>query len=79
MHYVYILQSIKNDSYYVGATSDLKKRIQEHNSGSTRYSSAQKPFKLAWYCSFVDKTKALKFEKYLKHGSGHAFARKHLL
>ena len=32
-HYVYVLQSIKNDSLYIGYTADLKKRFQEHNRG----------------------------------------------
>ncbi|MDO8183507.1 MAG: GIY-YIG nuclease family protein [bacterium] len=79
MHYVYILKGKKDSSHYVGITEDLKKRIQDHNSGSARYSKTKKPFSLVWYCAFLNKTKALQFEKYLKHGSGHAFANKHLI
>ncbi|TSC57605.1 MAG: excinuclease ABC subunit C domain-containing protein [Parcubacteria group bacterium Greene0416_79] len=79
MHYVYILQSKKDGSYYTGSTKDVLKRLLEHNSGVSVYSSSKRPFKLIWYCAFGDKTKALAFEKYLKQGPGFAFARKHLV
>ncbi len=79
MHYVYILKSIRDDSRYIGVTTDLKQRFHDHNSGSAKYSKTKKPFKLIWYCAFLNKAKALQFEKYLKHGSGHAFTNKHLI
>lgn len=79
MHYVYILQSSKDQSHYVGITTDLRKRVLQHNSGQSKYSKTKKPFILVWYCAFRIKSRALAFEKYLKHGSGHAFARKHLV
>ena len=79
MYYVYVIKSERDGSYYKGATENLKQRFQDHNTGSTRYSSSKRPYKLVWFCAFPNKTKALKFEKYLKHGSGHAFTKKHLL
>jgi predicted GIY-YIG superfamily endonuclease len=79
MHYVYIIQSQKDRSYYVGSTKDLKIRLQEHNRGDVRYTSSKTPHKLVWYCAFVSKKKALDFEKYLKQGSGFAFVRKRLV
>jgi predicted GIY-YIG superfamily endonuclease len=79
MYYVYILKSLKDGSRYVGSTEDLTQRVKVHNSGSTTYSKTKRPFTLAWYCAFREKSKALTFEKYLKQGSGHAFAAKHLL
>ena len=79
MHYVYLLQSEKDSSYYVGSTSDLKKRLQEHNRGDMKYTSSKMPHELIWYCAFRSKKKALDFEKYLKQGSGFAFARKRLV
>ncbi|MEK7576800.1 MAG: GIY-YIG nuclease family protein [Patescibacteria group bacterium] len=78
MYYVYILKSLKDDSKYVGTTTDLKKRLAAHNSGGNKYSSSKKPFRLIWYCAFSDEKKAYDFEKYLKSGSGFAFARKRL-
>ena len=79
MYYVYILESKVDGSHYVGSTSNLKNRLLAHNTGSARYSSTKKPFVIIWYCAFRDKTAAIKFELYLKHGSGHAFAKKHLI
>ncbi|HEY4510425.1 MAG TPA: GIY-YIG nuclease family protein [Candidatus Paceibacterota bacterium] len=79
MHYVYILQSQRDESFYTGVTDSLKERIKEHNSGSNKYSSSRKPLSLIWYCAFEDKKKAYDFEKYLKSGSGFAFRNKHLV
>lgn len=79
MYYVYILQSLKDQSYYTGLTTDIKARLKKHNAGEVAYTSTKRPFKLTWYCCFEDKEKALQFEKYLKSGSGFAFARKRLV
>ena len=79
MYYVYILRSERDDSYYVGTTTDIDKRLREHNSGFGRYSSTHRPFRLSWYCAFFSKEQAYDFEKYLKSGSGFAFRNKHLI
>ena len=79
MYYTYITQSRRDKSFYTGVTADLKKRIAQHNAGSTPYSSSKRPYKIVWYCAFSDKQKAYQFEKYLKSGSGFAFARKRLV
>ncbi|MCL5016209.1 MAG: GIY-YIG nuclease family protein [Patescibacteria group bacterium] len=79
MYYVYILQSDKDRSYYIGVTSDLKRRLQEHNSGNVKYSKTKRPYKISWTSIFRTKSRAYEFEKYLKSSSGHAFAKKHLL
>ena len=79
MYYVYILQSKKDRSRYVGVTTDLRRRLQEHNSGSAKYSSSKRPYKLIWCCIFANKERAYDFEKYLKSSSGYAFTKKHLL
>lgn len=79
MYYVYILQSKKDKTFYTGFTEDLKKRIKYHNWREATYSKSKAPFELIWFCAFKDKKKALDFEKYLKQGSGFAFARKRLI
>ncbi|MBX4181339.1 GIY-YIG nuclease family protein [Candidatus Parcubacteria bacterium] len=76
---VYMLKSLKDGSFYTGITENLQQRISAHNSGSSIYSKNKRPYKLVWYCVFNDKSKAARFEKYLKQGSGFAFARKHLV
>ena len=77
MFYVYIIQSQKDQSYYTGYTTNLVNQFKKHNEGGQKYSSQKRPFVLVWYCAFVDKNKATMLEKYLKQGSGFAFARKH--
>ena len=79
MYFVYILQSEKDRSLYVGATENVKQRIADHNNGKAKYSNSKHPYVLKWFCGFPNKQLALAFEKYLKQGSGFAFARKHLL
>jgi putative endonuclease len=79
MYKVYILESLKDGSFYTGVTENLPARLKAHNSGTNKYSNSKRPFKIVWYCAFRDKLMALKFEKYLKQGSGFAFARKHLV
>jgi len=79
MTYVYILQSTANpERYYVGATGDLRARLQKHNAGDVSHSSKYSPWTIKTYIAFTDKARALAFEKYLKSGSGRAFTKKHL-
>ena len=78
MHYVYILQD-ERKKLYVGYSSNLKQRIQDHKYKEVATTSIYKEPKLVWYCAFHEKKAALDFEKYLKAGSGHAFVRKHFI
>jgi putative endonuclease len=79
MRYVYIIRSVNFPGQeYVGATADLKRRLPEHNAGKSSHTAKFKPWTLVWYCAFLDKYRALAFEKYLKSHSGRAFAKKHL-
>ncbi len=66
MFFVYILRSQKDSSMYVGVTENVKKRLAEHNCGTSRYSKTKQPYIMIWYCAFIDKAKALDFEKYIK-------------
>lgn len=79
MQYVYLLQSKINPTQrYIGTSSDLKQRLKAHNAGSSPHTKKYKPWNLITYLAFSDKKKAKDFEEYLKHGSGHAFAKRHL-
>jgi len=79
MRYVYLLQSeAVLGQRYVGVTSDLKRRLTEHNAGKSLHTAKYVPWKLVTYVAFADERKAQNFERYLKSGSGHAFARKRL-
>jgi putative endonuclease len=79
MFYVYLLQSISfPEKRYVGYTVDVFERLKKHNSGGSVYTTTHKPWKLVMYMAFENGDTALEFEKYLKSGSGRAFARKRL-
>ncbi len=79
MYFVYSIQSENNpDRYYIGLTSDVERRLEEHNAGKSVYTNKFKPWKLISYTAFVNKDRAEKFEAYLKTSSGRAFAKKHL-
>jgi predicted GIY-YIG superfamily endonuclease len=79
MKYVYLIRSILHpDHTYIGLTSDLKSRINAHKMGQSPHTSKYKPWELLTYCAFANESKAAAFEKYLKTGSGRAFANKRL-
>jgi putative endonuclease len=79
MYYVYLLESIHfAGERYVGVTHDLKVRLRQHDLGEADYSAEFRPWRLVTYVAFSDERKAKAFETYLKSGSGHAFAKRHL-
>ncbi len=79
MYYVYLIESPSAQAErYVGITADLKQRLQEHNAGKSSHTSKFRPWKLTAYIAFTDRAKAKAFERYLKSGSGNAFASKRL-
>ncbi|MBX9775427.1 MAG: GIY-YIG nuclease family protein [Xanthobacteraceae bacterium] len=79
MHYVYLIESTAfPGERYVGLTTDLKRRFRNHNDGESPHASKFKPWRLITYTAFSDQAKAEAFERYLKSGSGHAFARNRL-
>lgn len=75
MFKVYILQSLKNKSKsYVGLTiKEVTERLEEHNSGLSRFTKTDKPWKLIYYENFYCKLCADKREQFLKSGFGHKF------
>ena len=79
MHYVYVLQSKKKlDWLYKGSTSNLKKRIPEHNRGKNFSTAPYVPFKLIYYEAYLLKSDAEAREKYLKTSMGKRVLKKQL-
>jgi len=77
--YVYILQSEQDAEHvYTGLTDDLDARLSRHNSGEVSHTSKHRPWRIKTYVAFTDENRALAFEKYLKSGSGRAFAKARL-
>ena len=77
--FVYIL---KNDGqpprYYTGLTAEVGARLRAHNGGHCRHTASGKPWWLDVVVEFADEQRAVAFERYLKSGSGGAFAKRHL-
>ena len=76
MKYVYILQSLDGSHFYVGITDDVPSRLITHNAGGVTHTSKHRPWRVRTYVAFTDEKLAIAFEKYLKSGSGRAFAKK---
>jgi len=75
---VYILQSESTPHrYYTGVTSDVAARLVEHNAGRCTHTASARPWKVIVSISFANDKQALRFERYLKSGSGSAFSRRH--
>ena len=78
MRTVYLIQSIPNpEETYVGVTSDFERRFAEHNAGKSPHTRSFAPWKVVVSIRFSDTHKANAFERYLKSGSGRAFANRH--
>lgn len=69
MFYVYVLRSKQDNTTYIGYTSDLKKRFEDHNKGKTKSIKHKLPMILVYYESYQDKTLARKRELELKNNS----------
>lgn len=68
-----------DNTSYTGCTSDLDDRMKRHSKGENTYTKVRLPVILVYYSAFQDKYKAYEFEKYLKSGSGKAFAKKRFM
>lgn len=69
-YYVYLLQSELNSDFYIGYTSDLKRRFIEHNKGLNFSTKNGKPWKLIFFEGYLDEKDAKRREKYLKTNQG---------
>ncbi len=78
MKYVYILQSLSGEHFYTGITEDLDARLDKHNAGAVTHTSHFRPWRIKTYAVFTEGERAIAFEKYLKSGSGRAFAKARL-
>ena len=76
LYYIYILAD-RTDRLYTGLTQDLRTRLKYHNAGECKHTSESGPWHIEIAISFRSRDKTAAFEKYLKTGSGRAFAKKH--
>ena len=76
--FVYILRSQADpERHYVGLTSDVDERLEWHNAGPTGFTTAHRPWFVVVSIEFSTEREAIRFERYLKSGSGRAFTKRH--
>ena len=75
-YYVYILESSYDENKYVGCTNNIKRRLEEHNSGKTISTKTRKPFKLIYCEVMLNKYDAYNREKFLKTGWGKNYIKR---
>jgi len=79
MRFVYVLRNHETPPrYYTGLTSDVTRRLAEHNAGNCTHTAKHAPWSIDVVVEFSDERRAAAFERYLKSGSGVAFAQRHL-
>ena len=79
MYYIYILENLDDKSWYIGSTSNLDRRVEEHLNGSGgRTTRIKKNWKLIYCEGYLEKKDALGREKFLKSGAGRRFIKKQL-
>jgi len=77
--FVYILRSDADQArHYTGITSDVAARLEWHNHGPCGCTVHHRPWLLLVSIEFRTEKSARRFERYLKSGSGRAFAKRHL-
>ena len=74
MFYVYVLHSDADGGWYIGFSTDLRRRLKEHQAGEAFATSYRGPWRLIYYEAYLEEQDALGREQYLKSGGG----RRHL-
>ena len=78
MFYVYLLHSTKDNGFYIGFSTDLKRRLSEHTRGASFATKSRGPWKLIYYEAYTEREDAEGREKFLKSGAGRRFLRAQL-
>jgi putative endonuclease len=75
---VYILHSESHPRRpYIGLTHDVYARLAAHNAGRCPHTAKYRPWQVQVMIQLTDQQRAIRFERYLKSGSGRAFAKRH--
>ncbi len=75
MFYVYVLRSKKDGKRYIGFTTDLQRRIDEHKKGMVKSTKHRRPMELVYHEEYEIKSEAMEREKFLKTGNGREWLR----
>ena len=78
--FVYVpVSTVDPARHYVGITSDVARRLAVHNSGGSQHTAQLRPWRLIVSLEFATTASPVAFERYLKAGSGRAFAKRHFV
>lgn len=78
MYYAYVIQSLKDGSFYKGHCEDITVRLKQHNAGKTKSILAKRPFELVYYENFETRELAIKRERYFKTAAGRKYLKQKL-
>ena len=76
MHYLYVIMSYRDRRFYIGVTSDLAKRINEHNTGKFKAWTNNRKWKLVYYEAYLNRRYPEKRERIIKRSGS---VRTHLI
>jgi putative endonuclease len=69
---------MQDKNFYLGHTTNLEKRLAEHNKGKVESTRRRRPFQIIYYEACLDQQDALKRERYLKTTWGKRYLRNRL-
>ena len=79
-HFVYVIRSVPHPTrYYSGLTCNVAARLAAHNEGRSQHTALLRPWQFIAAVEFSNERSAATFERYLKSGSGRAFAKRHFV
>lgn len=76
--YTYVLKCERTKTFYTGTTSNLEKRLEQHNAGHVYYTKSRLPVTLVYFEVCLDKYDAYRRERYLKTGMGKRYLKNRL-
>jgi len=65
-YFVYILESLKDGSYYTGSTQNLSSRLERHNQGRSKHTKKGMPWEIIYHEEYPDRSSAIKREMEIK-------------
>ena len=75
---VYVIESLRDETWYTGMSKDVTNRLKEHNAGKNRFTKGHRPWKIIYKENFPDWPEARLREKYLKTSAGKYWLKKKL-
>jgi putative endonuclease len=73
MYFVYVLQSLKSDRFYIGQTNNLIRRFHEHQIGKHKATRNRGPWCMPYYECFENRSQAVMRERKLKNMKSHRY------